>query len=517
MNINNLKQQLFNQNKKYLSLLLLIGIISYLVRDYYFEPEVFLTFDSLGYFFYATDITVLGHLPENYTLANNFWPIFLSLFFSLFQFENTIQYMDLQKNLAMILSTITIIPVYFLARKFVEPKYSIVAAIIFTFEPRLIQNSITGIVEPFFILLGTLTLLFFLSSKKKLVYLSFVFAALTAITRGEGQILFFVISLMFFVRFRKEKLVIPSYLIALMIFVLIISPMMLYQMEIQGTDSIFGRATTTISYHIKDPSETNGESGFPFFITGVENFSKFFVWALIPIFIFFVPIGIFYLFKNPDFKKLTLILGGIGLFIPAFYAYSIPLLDTRYFFMIYPIFCIISVFAVKKISSYFKKENIIISLIIIGVIFSSIIFLELNSDEGFQKFEAGQIAKEVINEPKIMNSFYPEDHYLESAFLPEKWRDFEDLFLGKRIDGSYIRHSISSPITTISTEGYFSIEDFINENKELTHIYVDGGKERSKFIVDIFENENQYKFLIKEYDSKELGFDYHVKIFRIIK
>ena len=184
MNMDNLKPQFFNQNKKYLSLLLLIGIISYLVRSYYFEPEVFLAFDSLGYFFYAADITVLGHLPENYTLANNFWPIFLSLFFSLFQFENTIQYMDLQKNLAMILSTITIIPIYFLARKFVEPKYSIVATIIFTFEPRLIQNSMLGITESFYILLGTLTLLFFLSSKKKLVYLSFVFAALATITRG---------------------------------------------------------------------------------------------------------------------------------------------------------------------------------------------------------------------------------------------------------------------------------------------------------------------------------------------
>jgi hypothetical protein len=517
MNMDNLKPQFFNQNKKYLSLLLLIGIISYLVRSYYFEPEVFLAFDSLGYFFYAADITVLGHLPENYTLANNFWPIFLSLFFSLFQFENTIQYMDLQKNLAMILSTITIIPIYFLARKFVEPKYSIVATIIFTFEPRLIQNSMLGITESFYILLGTLTLLFFLSSKKKLVYLSFVFAALATITRGEGQILFFVISIMFFIRFRKEKLVIPNYLMALGIFVLILAPMMSYQMEIQETDSVFGRAVTTISYHAQDSNETNGESGLPFFITGIENFSKFFVWALIPIFIFFVPIGIFYLFKNPDFKKLTLILGGIGLSIPAFYAYSIPLLDTRYLFMIYPIFCIISVFTAKKFSSHFKKENIIISLIIIGVISSSIIFLELKSDENFQKFEASQIAKEIIKEPKIMNSFYPEDHYLESAFLPEKWRDFEDLFLGKRIDGSYIRHSISSPITTISTEGYFSIEDFINENKELTHIYVDGGKERSKFIVDIFENENQYKFLIKEYDSKELGFDYHVKIFRIIK
>ena len=107
-----------NKNKKYIFLLLPIGIISLLVRIYYFEPGVPFTFDSLGYFFYAVDITVLGHLPENYSLANNLWSILLSMLFPLFHFENTIAYMDLQKYLSIILSIITIIPIYFLSRKF---------------------------------------------------------------------------------------------------------------------------------------------------------------------------------------------------------------------------------------------------------------------------------------------------------------------------------------------------------------------------------------------------------------
>ena len=133
--------------------------------------------------------------------------------------------------------------------------------------------------------------------------------------------------------------------------------MLVYQLGIEENDSIFARAAITISYHTQDPSETNGGSGLPFFIQGIENFSKFFIWDLIPMFIIFVPLGIFYVFKKIEFKKLTLILWGFGISIPAFYAYSIPLLDTRYLFMLYPIFCVISLFSIQKFSEFFKKQK----------------------------------------------------------------------------------------------------------------------------------------------------------------
>jgi len=34
-------------------------------------------------------------------------------------------------------------------------------------------------------------------------------------------------------------------------------------------------------------------------------------------------------------------------------------------------------------------------------------------------------------------------------------------------------------------------------------------------LTDIFNHENKYPFLVKEYDSKENGFNYHVKLFKI--
>ena len=39
--------------------------------------------------------------------------------------------------------------------------------------------------------------------------------------------------------------------------------------------------------------------------------------------------------------------------------------------------------------------------------------------------------------------------------------------------------------------------------------------ELSLNLLDIFNHENKYPFLVKEYDSKENGFNYHLKLFKI--
>ena len=49
----------------------------------------------------------------------------------------------------------------------------------------------------------------------------------------------------------------------------------------------------------------------------------------------------------------------------------------------------------------------------------------------------------------------------------------------------------------------------------MTHIITDGNNARPEILNDIFENENKYPFAIKEFDSLESGFNYHMKIFKI--
>jgi len=49
---NIIKNEFYNQNKKFIFLLIPIIISSYLIKIYYFESGIGLTFDSLGYFFF---------------------------------------------------------------------------------------------------------------------------------------------------------------------------------------------------------------------------------------------------------------------------------------------------------------------------------------------------------------------------------------------------------------------------------------------------------------------------------
>jgi len=69
----------------------------------------------------------------------------------------------------------------------------------------------------------------------------------------------------------------------------------------------------------------------------------------------------------------------------------------------------------------------------------------------------------------------------------------------------------------IPTSNFDSLENYIIRNNEngLTHIITNNNIEQEKFIVEIFNNENKYTYLEKIYDSKNDGFNYHVKLFKI--
>ncbi len=61
--------------------LAIIGVIGLAIRLFYFPFGVPLILDSLNaYFFYATDTSILGHLPTDFVIANNGWPIFFIIF-----------------------------------------------------------------------------------------------------------------------------------------------------------------------------------------------------------------------------------------------------------------------------------------------------------------------------------------------------------------------------------------------------------------------------------------------------
>lgn len=103
----------------------IIGIVGLLIRIKYFPFEIPIILDASGYFWYAIDTKVLGHFPTaecgwRCTFPNNAWPALLSVFFSLLNSNNFMDYMNLQRVLTISISVLTIIPIYLLCRRFLE-------------------------------------------------------------------------------------------------------------------------------------------------------------------------------------------------------------------------------------------------------------------------------------------------------------------------------------------------------------------------------------------------------------
>lgn len=490
--------------------LILIGSIGMMMRMYYWEYYVPVTSDSFDYFLYASDIKFLGHLPNGWTPANNGWPIFLSVFFSIFDFDRALAYMQLQTVLSMILSVLTIIPIYLICKKYVDNTYALIGGSMFVLEPRIIQNSLLGVTEPLYILSITLSLVFINSRKNVFVFISFIICAAAVIVRSEAILLFFVITILFFINNKKTKFVFAKYCIAVVIFALILIPNVMYKQEVIGNDALFDRISDSVKQYGKTEAYYKGEieksDAVNALITGFENYVKFMIWISTPTFILFLPIGVYFLFKKWERKNLLLIVFTVFMSIPALYAYSYPHLDTRYLYIIYPVFCVISLFTIKLCGDVFKIKNTIPLIIISAIIASSTIFLSIDNQNNTNK-EAFLIAEQLVKFVKGINSSSRVSHYINEAEVLEKWPTVP-------------QKDESKPVLSISkipTVNYDSLEDFIiaSKNINLTHLVIDDSENSPKFLTDIFYQKKNYPYLIKIFDSSNVGYNYKVQVYEI--
>ena len=96
----------------------------------FLHTEIPFNSDNFIYFKNAVDMT-LGETEVFYRESNSGWPGFLSIIFSTFQSTNFMDYMALQRYVSIILSVITIIPVYLLGKQFFAKQYALLGAAIF--------------------------------------------------------------------------------------------------------------------------------------------------------------------------------------------------------------------------------------------------------------------------------------------------------------------------------------------------------------------------------------------------
>ena len=497
----------------------IIGIISLLMRLYLFPIDVPFEKDVLDLFGYAVTSSNFGNIPENWFLANNGWPLFLSLFFSVLPIESFFEHVYLQRIISIIISTVTIIPIYLFCKKFFNENIAIIGSALFAFNPIIIDFSIYANSYSLFLLVGITLFYYFLRNDIKSIYISFFLLGILSIIRYEALLLLVPITALYFIKFRKEKKVFLKYIISISFLIIIILPFSIndYQnFEQDGLISNYFVNTKHVELHIiqekysgddwTDDVEENVLIAF--FQKGFENLLRIGFISLIPIFLFLIPYGIYRNVRNINFQKLFIIFISITLLIPSFYAYSRDFQDVKYLLMLFPVYSILSLYTIEKIHMKIKRVNLTNLALIIIIFSSSILILQIDQIDYSHEKEAFLIAQKVVELSDGYNIYEPESRYIKTAEMMEKWPEIA------KSDG---HGHLTRETERINDLDFDTLEEFLNnsKNKGLTHLVVDEKNNRPEFFTNVFNNENKFPYLIKEYDSANDGFGYKVKIFKI--
>jgi len=447
--------------------------------------------------------------------------------------------MDLQRYLTIAISLLTIIPLYLLCVKFFGKYFSLLGTTLFAFQPRIIENSLLCGNEPLFLFLGVCTLTLFLNKNIKMIYASFVIAGLFSLVRYEGLLILIPMTVVFFYRFRFSKTAISRYIIAIGLILLILLPMAYIRTETLGYDGLLSNIVagpkyieSTVSgdkalWDNLEMSQASGtEKTFYYIQNGIQNLAKKIGISLIPTFSFLAPIGIFFLCRKLDYKKITLIITLVVFLLPAFYAYSRDFQEIKYLFILFPIFSLVSMFTLRRIFIRYNESSKIFVVVLISILIFSVSFLVYISPDLEHEQEALSIAIIIKDTTTKVNGYYPEGVYLLHVVKNTDLEKFPILSTSLASNNKFVATknwlgdendpNVKSIIID-DIQGINSVEDYIKFGKKvgLTHLVTDGKSAQPKILNDIFYNEKNYPYLLKQFDSIEHGFKYHMKIYEI--
>ena len=297
-----------------------------------------------------------------------------------------IDYLNIARITSIVISTITIIPIYFLGKKFLNEKFSIVMTALFAFQPQLNYNSILGYSESLMIFVLVIAFYLLLNDKiNKSVYISFILLGFLWWIRIQGIIFILPFTILYLIYYRKSKNVIKQYLVCLFIFFIVISPIMYERYNEYGNpfyyDGIFGE-------HAKEifPSEISPSL---IFLEGIRNSFEALGTMLLPYLLFLFPLAFYFSLKLIPSEQKNYIGNWIFLifsFLPFILFYFSGASASRHLFHLYPFIIILSTMVIKKIIEnkkiIFSKENQkIILCFTVGLILLSSILITYGIDE----------------------------------------------------------------------------------------------------------------------------------------
>jgi len=525
-------------NKQIIFYLILISLISLGFKLSVVDFSIPVNSDNLDY-----ALNAIAHTDGDFSQSSHRgmgWSLFTSIFFGFINSENFLDYSNTIRILSMVIGISSIPIMYLIGRKFFDQRYSLVVASLFAFEPHLNYNSTLGMSEPILILAVISAFYFILNQNTRFIIISLIMAGIVYWIRINGFWVFVVISIIYFLTQKKSRKFLANYGIAVAVFLLVISPVLIERNEEFGDpfyslykDTIFAGSYELVMKAIEDNEkisafdyiENYGILSFVnnYILIGIYNTLTVTAGLTLPYLFILIPFGIFLSFRAFDQKSNFIkanwifILTSIGLL--TFIMSIIP--EKRFVLYLLPFLMIFSVIPIQRVVEYGlatfsfsrkQKDIFLIGVLITIIIVSSILIIRYAPDSELEA-EKLEFSKYALNNlhgvtlrdyegsldyvPYLLLSESTENRKINSSIIQNTYKQFEDT---------------SGPIGT-------NIEELIADGKNYNLKYIISN-ETPGFLHPItdalYYNYEQYPYLKKIFDSSNQGFKkLKVKVFEI--
>ena len=476
------------------------------------------------------------------------WPLVLAPFISMIQSNNFLDYSNLARVLTLCISTISILPMYLLSRKFFDEKFSIVAASLFAFEPHLNYNAGAALSEPLLILVFILTVLCILNAKSKFHYLAFIFAGFCWWIRLEVIFPIIAVFIIYFLIYRKTSNFNKNLVLCSILLIIVVLPLFI-QRDLQFEDPFYVWYSQTIfsdSYgemlvHSEDAGVSDlvknyGASGLIDRVAqGFVNLFTQLIQISYPYLIILLPFGVLFSLrpighkiKNIKANWITIITSIAILIIP------FAIIDERrYLFPLFPFFIILATIPIYRVVTFGlsvfgfndrQRSNFLI-IVVILVLFLSILFTT-----GIAGFGYGQ-PNYVLEKERMQFTKYLVDNYDGGMLRDAETVDYLSVisltsgsdsdfkeFKSPRGKDPFVVNYKPGDVVSIGVIGKNLPDLIINaESRNIKYIgIVESGSYFFPFLDDIYHNEKKYPFLKKIMDSTQMDYsELKMKIFEI--
>jgi len=475
------------------------------------------------------------------------WSLVLTPFMTIINSDNFLDYGSVARILSIAISTVTIIPMYILARRFFDEKYSLVASCLFAFEPHLNYNSGTALSEPLLILVLILSLNFILSDKTKYHYLAFIFTGLCWWVRLEAIYPAIAIILIYFIIHRAKSNSLRNFFLCMIFLLIIISPLFI-QRYIQFDDPFYVWQSVTIfsenyakllttpeNVGVVDFVEKHGILGLMDRLTsGLTNLFNILIRISYPYLFILIPFGILFSLR-PVEQKLKNIKANWIMIITLISVLIIPfaIIDERRFLLpIFPFLIILSTIPIQRITNYGlntfsfneRKKSIFLVAIVSIVLLLSITFTMGIGEFGYGlpnsalEYEKIKFTEYLVEnfDGRILRDAVVDD-YLAYVNLTSNDNDFKT-FKSPRGKNPYPDLYEPGKVVRINVYGE-NMEKLVTSGKTVGLKYIgimEKGSYFFPFLNDVYFNEENYPYMKKVFDSNEMGYkEFKIKVFEI--